>query len=245
MKMDQYLYLVIGNFWRNSYEVEEVNYGLNSDDWSYSKTDYVYTPIEGNKTEGTATRVTVETERQWDDEGKKSQTLDFTNYYTANAKLDLKKISANSETPISGAKFKLSKLNSGNWEVIQPNIDINNEENTPYELKGLVPGIIYKLEEIEAPDAYALLGEPIYFKVEGNTVQLCDEDGEAFDSAEIPNMWYLSKDGLVLTIKNNPAYDLPSAGGPGIFLYMIGGTLLLMAGSLMIYINRRRGVLKK
>ena len=229
----------------DSYEVEEVNYGLNSDDWSYSKTDYVYTPIEGNKTEGTATRVTVETERQWDDEGKKSQTLDFTNYYTANAKLDLKKISANSETPISGAKFKLSKLNSGNWEVIQPNIDINNEENTPYELKGLVPGIIYKLEEIEAPDAYALLGEPIYFKVEGNTVQLCDEDGEAFDSAEIPNMWYLSKDGLVLTIKNNPAYDLPSAGGPGIFLYMIGGTLLLMAGSLMIYINRRRGVLKK
>ena len=44
---------------------------------------------------------------------------------------------------------------------------------------------------------------------------------------------------------NKVVYALPSAGGPGIFLYMIGGTLLLMAGSLMIYINRRRGVLRK
>ena len=167
------------------------------------------------------------------------------NTYIANVKLDLKKISANSKALISGAKFELSKLNSGNWEVIQSNINVNNEENTPEELTNLIPGVTYKLEEKEAPNDFLLLGEPIYFRVEGNTVQLCDENGDTFSSGEMPNMWYLSNNGLVLTIMNNSAYVLPSAGGPGIFLYMIGGTLLLIAGSLMIYINRRRGVLRR
>ena len=225
------------------YKVEEKNHNLDSDGWIYSKTEYVYTSIEGNAIKGESASVTIRTERQFDDEGKKSQTLAFSNYYTANAKLDLKKVSANSETPIPGAEFKLSKFDNGKWVVINEDIQVNNEDNSPEELSKLIPGSIYKLEETLAPNAYMLLGKPIYFKVSGGFVELCDEGGNALDTT--PDMWSLSEDGLVLTIKNTPAYGLPSAGGPGIFLYMIGGTLLLMAGSLMIYINRRRGGAEK
>ena len=44
---------------------------------------------------------------------------------------------------------------------------------------------------------------------------------------------------------NTPLYELPSSGGPGIFLYTIGGVLLLMAGSLILYKMKRGEVLKK
>lgn len=44
--------------------------------------------------------------------------------------------------------------------------------------------------------------------------------------------------------KNTPVYELPSTGGPGIFVYTIGGTLLLMAAALLIYKMKREEVLK-
>ena len=43
---------------------------------------------------------------------------------------------------------------------------------------------------------------------------------------------------------NVMAYELPSTGGPGIFVYTIGGTLLLMAAVLLIYKMKREEVLK-
>ena len=44
--------------------------------------------------------------------------------------------------------------------------------------------------------------------------------------------------------ENTPVYDLPSAGGAGIFWYTVGGTLLMcLAGLLTLYKNKRkRGV---
>ena len=39
-------------------------------------------------------------------------------------------------------------------------------------------------------------------------------------------------------------YELPSTGGPGIHLYMLGGTLLMMAGALLVYKKRKEEVLR-
>ncbi len=102
----------------------------------------------------------------------------------------------------------------------------------------------YKLVETTAPSGYALLEDSIYFKVENRKVVLINEKGEVLTDNKT-DMWEVDETGLVIKIKNKALYSLPSAGGSGIFLYMIGGTLLLIAGSLMIYINRRREVLKK
>jgi LPXTG-motif cell wall-anchored protein len=35
-------------------------------------------------------------------------------------------------------------------------------------------------------------------------------------------------------------YNLPSAGGMGIFLFVIAGMLLMMGGALLIFAKRRR-----
>ncbi len=225
----------------SEYTVKETNYTLDdSSTWKYSGTEYTYTDVDGDQSTGNNTEVIIKTERQSQDEEPKTQILDFTNYYTV--KLDLKKVSANSETPVSGAMFKLLEKEGSSWKEIENEITIDNAATTP-EIQQLKPGTLYKLEETLAPNGFALLGEPIYFKVSDGAVVLCDENGTVISSKQ--NMWELAENGAQLIIKNNPAYDLPSAGGPGIFLYMIGGTLLLMAGSLMIYINRRRGVLRK
>lgn len=102
----------------------------------------------------------------------------------------------------------------------------------------------YKLVETTAPGGYVLLEDSIYFKVEDQKVVLIEENGNNLSNNKA-DMWEVDGTGLVIKIKNEALYDLPSAGGSGIFLYMIGGTLLLIAGSLMIYINRRREVLKR
>lgn len=81
----------------------------------------------------------------------------------------------------------------------------------------------YYLLEVKAPEGYALNAVPW---------QILDKTA--------------AEQGLYsLTVENTQLYELPSSGGPGIFLHMIGGILLLTAGSLMIYMKRRKGVLKE
>lgn len=40
--------------------------------------------------------------------------------------------------------------------------------------------------------------------------------------------------------ENDPVYALPSTGGEGIYWYSIGGTLLMLAGALILYRNKKR-----
>ena len=44
--------------------------------------------------------------------------------------------------------------------------------------------------------------------------------------------------------ENTAVYELPSTGGSGIFGYLIGGVLLMMAATLILYKNKHREVLK-
>ena len=52
------------------------------------------------------------------------------------------------------------------------------------------------------------------------------------------------ENGIRLTVENLKLYELPETGGTGIFVYTIGGTLLLMAAALLIYKMKREEVLK-
>ena len=53
------------------------------------------------------------------------------------------------------------------------------------------------------------------------------------------------KDGkLTYYFENTAVYALPSAGGNGIYGYLISGLLLMMAATLILYKNKRREVLK-
>ena len=89
-----------------------------------------------------------------------------------------------------------------------------------------------------------LLSEPIYFIAKDGAISLCDVSGNSVTNNQ-NDMWWLDSDGDVLTIKNNMLYDLPSAGGSGIFWYLISGTAFLMAASLILYRMKRKEVLGK
>lgn len=151
----------------------------------------------------------------------------------------------------SGAKFDLYKGSINNtsqeieWESNPTQKDIEVKNSTEeIELMGLASGY-YKLQEVKAPAGFQLLDEEIFFKVDADQKTITLIDGQTgADLISGQQMWRIEK-GNQIQIQNKALYSLPSAGGPGIFLYMIGGTLLLIAGSLMIYINRRKGVLRK
>ena len=184
--------------------------------------------------------------------------IQITNTYSEQtADLDLIKTSV-AGTKFDGAEFKLYKKNDkGVYELqkfeytdesgknqTRETIQVINTGGSEAELKNLQSGQYY-LEEVKAPEACMLLADKIYFKQEKGKITLTDKDGKAL-SSEL-TMWTLSNtDGkYTLTVKNEILYSLPSAGGTGIYLYMIGGILLMFAAVWILYKNKRREVLKR
>lgn len=153
---------------------------------------------------------------------------------------------------LQGARFTLypgitdaqGNLQSWSEEPVENYLNFGVSEENLQELK-LKSGY-YMLKEELAPSEYQKLVEAICFKVEGTTVKLVKENGEAYGSGdEPPTMWEIdTSNGIVLKIKNDTLYALPEAGGPGIHLYMLGGTLLMMAGALLVYKKRKEEVLR-
>ena len=178
-------------------------------------------------------------------------------YLEQTADLDLIKTSV-SGTRFDGAEFKLYKKNDkGEYELqkfaytdesgkdqTRETIQVINSDGSEAELKNLQSGQYY-LEEVKAPTACMLLADKIYFKQEKGVIILTDKNGKALSSE--PTMWTLSNTAgkYTLTVKNEILYSLPSAGGTGIYLYMIGGMLLMFAAVWILYKNKCKEVLEK
>ena len=94
----------------------------------------------------------------------------------------------------------------------------------------------YKIVETKAPDGYQINedGWTVKFK-DGIPVEF---DGKAITSDDV------KENGIVLILENEMLYELPSTGGPGIYLYMLGGVALMMAGTLLVYKKRKEEVLR-
>lgn len=176
--------------------------------------------------------------------------IELVNHYDPNYTLiDLQKYGTDYQKQYDGAVFELfcgeKTGDELKWNTSEPvenfgRIDVSSSNVS--ELK-LMPGF-YMLQEVKAPDGFRKLEEPIYFKIEAGKVELIDKDGEEIDNKQ--SMWELTTEGgIVLKIKNNIVYSLPSSGGPGIFWYTISGVLLLMAGTLILYNLKKGEVLKK
>lgn len=169
----------------------------------------------------------------------------YTNEMVTN--LDLKKIAADTENSLTGAKFKLEKkVSDNNWNPVKPeNSDngfevLNGDGDNQVELTNLTSGD-YRLTEVTAPSGYMLLSSPISFTVSNGTVRLTDE-------GTVSNMCELTTDSTnlpVLTIKNQKLYSLPESGGSGIYWYMIGGMVLMSTAAWILYKNKCREVLGK
>lgn len=98
----------------------------------------------------------------------------------------------------------------------------------------------YILEETKAPTGYVMSTEKwtVVINETGTTIS---SNGKLVESGSINTD---EANGTAYYFENTPAYALPSTGGPGIFLYIVGGMLLMMAGTLILYKNKNREVLE-
>ena len=101
----------------------------------------------------------------------------------------------------------------------------------------------YYLKEVTAPGGYLVLPGQIKIKVErdsdGKLTAIVD-DGK-YNTEVVGSIQVIDKEDRVeITIINSKLYELPNAGGRGIYWYMIGGVLLMMAASLILYRNKFR-----
>ena len=158
------------------------------------------------------------------------------------------KVSASShDVRLAGAIFELQSTADKNVKYYGKSGDAGivkwyqNYQNNDVsgEITGKLPTGTYTLKEIKAPTGYTLSSNTYTLQITKTgalkTIQL---NGE--------NVAPALQDGKYqILIENTPLYDLPSAGGNGIYLYMIGGILLMFAAAWILYKNKCREVLEK
>ena len=105
-------------------------------------------------------------------------------------------------TPLNGARVRLEKKMGDDYQAIYPEgadalgeFDITGGQNTR---SGLTKGY-YRLTELQAPDGYQILSEPIYFKLTANTGgQAVWEEVDATGTVTDNSHFDLTSDGLIL-----------------------------------------------
>lgn len=110
--------------------------------------------------------------------------------------------------------------------------DLSVDASGSLTIKDLTPGD-YTISELKSPDGYALLAQPVEVTIQ--------KDGSVM--MKTANGMAAAQEGSnELTIRNAEIYELPSAGGRGIYWYSISGTLFMLAGALILYRNKRKEV---
>lgn len=153
---------------------------------------------------------------------------------------------------LSGAVFELSNFEHKYYGQSEENgvvkwyqnYNSDTAEVEGEEINSIANGT-YSLKEIKAPDGYSCGGEWTIVIENGLPKGITGTLGEDETTEQIQGVSFTCylKDGVITVYYDNtPLYNLPSAGSSGIFGYMMGGTLLLMAGTLILYKMKRKEV---
>lgn len=102
----------------------------------------------------------------------------------------------------------------------------------------------YTLRETSAPAGYAKSEVQWTIEITATSVTIKGANGNKISAVSLTNNT-TGKTYDAYVYENTPVYALPSTGGKGIFLYMIGGMLLMGAAAWILYKNKRREVLKR
>ena len=157
---------------------------------------------------------------------------------------DIVKVSTSgNHVKLEGAEFELLKNNTivytGTSNEDGKIIWKKGETNA----KNLKPGE-YVLRETKAPVGYVRSEETWSLSITKGGSLVSYTSGKT-DSTINTSTITGSDSTLHLYFKNETAYALPSAGGTGIYLYMIGGMLLMFAAVWILYKNKCKKVLGK
>lgn len=151
------------------------------------------------------------------------------------------KVSENSnDVTLEAAIFKLTKDNldvaygkSGSDGVVSWYSDENC--SNPYGMS--FEDGTYTLEETKAPSGYMKSNEKWTIQINSGSVKITSSDGTVITPIK-------SNGKDTFYFKNKALYDLPSTGGNGIYVYMIGGVALMMAAMFILYKMKDKGVPK-
>lgn len=193
--------------------------------------------------------------RYTDDEGGVLGKVEYTNAKVLSTDWQFKKVSTTeNDMTLPDAKFTLTENEpdnpsdtprvyygkSGSDGTISWYLNETYNEEQIIETEKLQSGI-YTLEEISAPSGYVLSEETW-------TIEISPGGILSIESSEGGDIEFTTDESTGVTtfyFKNEVLYDLPESGGSGIYWYMLGGVLLMMAGSLLVYKKRRGEVLRR
>ena len=155
---------------------------------------------------------------------------------------DIVKVSTSSkDVKLQGAEFTLTDsknttyigTSDGNGKITWK--DANSESVSK------LPGGTYTFKETKAPVGYAVNPETWTIKISSTNGYL-----KSITKADGTEITGTKTDSIVhYYFEDEAVYALPSAGGTGIYLYMIGGMLLMFAAVWILYKNKCKEVLEK
>ena len=106
-----------------------------------------------------------------------------------------------------------------------------------------IPVGTYILKEITAPDGYKLSDVEWEIDIAETSVTIRHSAGTDFttiNSVSAGDLTKLELEGEYYYYDNTMSYDLPEAGGSGIYWYTVSGALLMMGAALIVYREKRK-----
>lgn len=156
---------------------------------------------------------------------------------------DIVKVSASSNTlKLQGAEFSLTSSTGTTYRGISNENGKIEWKNTDGTLVEKMTEGTYIFREVKAPAGYSVSSETwtIIITADG-FLKTITKDGEEIVAQPITE----TDKTLHYYYEDEALYALPSTGGRGIFLYMIGGMLLMGGAAWILYKNKREEVLKR
>lgn len=168
--------------------------------------------------------------------------ITFTNEKTIADWNILKVSSSSNELHLEGAEFKLT-LKSDNTKMYYGKSDETGKvvwytDDNSVLTTSNIPAGSYTFKETKAPAGYVVSDEEWTVSIaKGGKLKSIVSGETTLEGTMVGTTCYFY-------FENTALYALPSAGGRGIFWYLISGTLLMMAGALILYKNKRGEVLE-
>ena len=224
----------------NIYTLTEENRGDTGEPWTLVINNlpakYDYRVIETGVTNGEGQEVTTYVPEITSDQDGRSFTITNTLTWSA-VKTDNPENEDEGKT-LQGATFELRQGEGDNKPVVATGTSAEDGVITWVPAKGVDLNALdgtYTIKETKAPDGYTV--NKSVWTVKFDKGLLVEFGGnEETGTAD---------DGVVIKLENEKLYELPETGGSGIYWYMLGGVLLMMAGSLLVYKKRRGEVLRR
>ena len=233
-------YILINDLVPGDYVIEELE----------PQNGVVLKSISGGKGDGTVAdrKVTVTVTAGDNTASRTAAAVTFTNDKLVEMEIVIRKVDANSEETLTGAKFRLDQYRDAeyrellkSWEEKAVSTETGKEGTLKFE--GLGIGF-FKLVETETPAGYIKASTDPAFSISVNSstgkleVNFTDTDLVSYKT-ETQIDEENEEEVHLFTVKNTPGAALPNTGGPGTRLFTILGSILILGAGVLLWRRRR------